>query len=183
MSSNSKTCPTTSAKRPRLLLEQISTCPFDANSTYTHNMCIDYGRIDNPSYYLKSKSHQKLSAPVLEVCSPEVTERRKWHYRLNPEATENGLLSVDNGVEAKETKRKIKVSLDSTGEKENLKSSKRTTGSVEKRCARLKSVCALNKKTLHTRIVKTYVAGGKMQVRLINYPDVSEYERLCHKIN
>ena len=49
---------------------------------------------------------------------------------------------------------------------------------------RLKEVYAISggsssKKKLHTRIVKSYVAGGKMQVRLINYPDTSEYQKLC----
>ena len=56
---------------------------------------------------------------------------------------------------------------------------------IEGGTLRLKEVFAQksgsSKKKLHTRIVKSYVAGGKMQIRLINYPDTSDYFKICHK--
>jgi hypothetical protein len=31
----------------------------------------------------------------------------------------------------------------------------------------------------HCRIVKSYVGGSKMQLKIISYPDNSEYRKLC----
>jgi hypothetical protein len=31
----------------------------------------------------------------------------------------------------------------------------------------------------HCRIIRSYVGGSKMQIKIINYPDSSEYMKLC----
>ena len=92
-----KTQPTRASSQHKFDLHesfyQALTCPqvseFSLHDTqkYTHNMLIDYGRIEEPEYFRQKIIIDKIEEkkPSLETETCELTERVPKVFKMNPE--------------------------------------------------------------------------------------------------
>lgn len=207
-----------------VILEQIDTCPevtefkhYLRSNLYTHNMDVDFGRLQRPAYCGKQIGKSN-GGDEMEQGSEGRIEIQTRRFAGISSLTDN----KDDAVDDKKTEKKNQVAgkvhtktitvrlptnevpkdtrrksirtmtesyIGASGATESNKkipstklqyvhAYKQTNGKATAKLE-VKTEQKVSSKKIHSRILRTIFGGGKMQTRIINYPDNSDYLKLC----